>query len=189
MNTISTMQLNTLDTLFQEKERELKNTIGNLQLNEVKTDAATDVTISRIKRDILLTPVTIGEPKITGNNQITKEVPAHYQNMWGGSQNINVITVSFSFTGSEELFNYRTSGESLSMSSIYLPSYNSIVVEVQLKELSKVEALTMAKSEMRTTFELIKQNNPTVKNWSLKMTDSIEQMVSQKRKELVDFYS
>ena len=80
--------------------------------------------------------------------------------MSSGSQNTNVITVSFPYTGSEVLFKYRSSGGSLSMHNIYLPSYKSIEVEVRLKELDKAVALSMAKSEMATTIELIKQNNP-----------------------------
>lgn len=189
MNVISTMQLHTLDILFMEKNRELKDTIGNLQINEVKTDAAFNATVSRIKRNILLTPVTIGEPKITGNNQITKQVPANYQNFLGGTQNMHVITVSFPCTGSEELFNYRINGGSLPMKNIYLPSYKSISIEVQLKELDKAAALSMAKSEMATTIELISQNNSPAEQWSATTAVLIQQMAEKKRQELIDFYS
>lgn len=47
----------------------------------------------------------------------------------------------------------------------------------------------MAKSEMATTFELIKQNNPAVESWSAKNATTIEHMAEKKRKELIDFYN
>lgn len=189
MNAISTMQLSILDNLFIEKERELKRIIGDLQLIQVKSDSAFDATLNRIKNSILLSPVIIGEPKITGNRQITKQVPPNYQNMWGGPQNRNVISISFPFTGSEELFNHRAGGQSLAMNRIYLPSYRSIDIEVELKDLDKSAALSMATAEIATTRELINQNNPVVENWSIKMIPIIEQMAANKRKELIDFYS
>ncbi|MGI8636062.1 MAG: hypothetical protein ACR2KZ_11740, partial [Segetibacter sp.] len=88
-------------------------------------------------------------------------MPPNYNNLWGGPQTIQVITVEFPYTGSEELFNYRT-GESLSMGHIYEPSYRAISVEVQLPQLNKEQALSKAKQEMSITFELIRQNNPNI---------------------------
>ena len=38
MNTKSTMQLGSLDGLFVEKDKELKQIIGNLQIGEAKDD-------------------------------------------------------------------------------------------------------------------------------------------------------
>ena len=188
MPSISTMQLQVLSNLFMEKEKELKQAVGDLQLNDVKEDSNFKKTVQQIKKQILLQPVTIGEPKITGNQQTTRQVPPNYQNLWGGAQNINVITVEFPCAGSEELFSYRT-GESLTIARVYQPSYKSISVEVQLLELNKEQALTKAREEMTTTFELIKQNNPVIERWSAQMEPQVEAALEKKRKELFDFYS
>lgn len=189
MNTKTIMQLHSLDGLFAEKERELKETIGNLQIGEVKDDNKFTATVKRIKQQILLTPVTIGEPKITGNEQTTRQVPYEHQGMLGPTQSINIITVEFSYTGSRELFDYRSGSGSLTMRRIYEPSYNTIPVEVELKELDKATALSNAKDEMATTLQLIKLNNPDVERWAATQSVLIEQMADKKRKELLDFYS
>ena len=183
------MQLSSLSGLFVDRERELKQLIANLQINEVKDDNKFTATINRIKQQLLLTPVSIGEPKITGNQAKTQQVPPNYQNMWGGQRTMNVITVEFPFTGSAELFNYRSNGGSLSMHNIYLPSYNSISLDVQLAELNKEKALAKAKEEMATTLEVINQNNPDAERWSATQSVLIEQMADKKRKELLAFYS
>ncbi len=75
------------------------------------------------------------------------------------------------------------------MLEIYQPSYHTIPVEVQLKELDKTKALAEAKHEMATTFELIKQNNPDAEKWSAQVAVTVEQMADKKRKELLDLYS
>lgn len=82
-----------------------------------------------------------------------------------------------------------TSGGSLSMHNIYLPSYNSISLDVQLAELNKEKALAKAKEEMATTLEVINQNNPDAERWSATLSALIEQMADKKRKELLAFYS
>ncbi|MEO7044793.1 MAG: hypothetical protein ABI091_05760, partial [Ferruginibacter sp.] len=78
MNPISTMQLSSLSGLFAEREKELKQLIANLQINEVKDDNKFTATIKRIKQQLLLTPVSIGEPRITGNQAKTQQVPPNY---------------------------------------------------------------------------------------------------------------
>ena len=72
MNQISTMSLNTLTSLFQQKEATLKHLLGDLQLHDVIDNNAFSRTLSEIKRQVLLDPVTIGTPKIMGSNQATQ---------------------------------------------------------------------------------------------------------------------
>ena len=184
----STFQLQTIRSLFDAKETELKDSIGNLQIGEVKEVNKFTATVKRIKREILLTPVKIGKPKITAHEQVTKPVPQQYQGMWGRSRTVNVIKVQFPYTGSRELFDYRT-GESLAMGTIYEPSGGTITVDVELQQLDKAAAISKAKEEMAITFKLIEQNNSDAEQWSAIQTPLIEQMADKKRKELLDFYS
>jgi hypothetical protein len=189
MNTISTVQLSTLDNLFLSKENEVKDTIANLTVNEVKEDARFTATVQRIKDQTKLTPVVIGEPKITDNNTITRNVAPNFQDMWGGQRKFEVVTVEFPFTGSEELFNFRASGIALTMGSVYLPSYNTISIDVQLQQLNKDVALNSANSEIALTKELIKQNNPFAEQWNNKINATIDTLAEQRRKQLLELYS
>lgn len=190
MNRTTLMQLTSLSNLFTDKQNLLKQTIGNLPLNAIKDDARFKATIARIKTDILLSPVTIGEPKIKSNRQETKKVSPNYQQMWGGQQTVNIITVEFPYTGSSELFKYRGSGGSLILDYIYLPSGSaSIYIDIELEALNKEVALTAASKEIANTINLININNPQVESWSATQSVLIEQMAEQKRKELIELYS
>jgi hypothetical protein len=186
---INTMELHTLDNLFQLRERELRALIGNLQLEMVRDDKRFEATIGNIKEQILLTPATIGEASIHGNRQEARQVRPNYQMMWGGQQDINIVTVNFSVSGSDELFEYRASGSQLTVTSVYTPDYGSISIDIEVPVLDKAQALAKANEEIKTTRTLIEQNNPVVQAWSQRMSQQIESMATQKRKELMDFYS
>jgi hypothetical protein len=189
MAILHTMQLHVLDVLFQQREKEVKQLIGNLQINEVKDDKTFEKTVNRIKAQTALTPVTIGEPKIEGNRQETRQVGPNYQQLWGGERAVNIVTVSFPVTGSHELFEYRASGGSLTMRNIYTPDYNSISMEIQVAALDKAQVLAQANDEISTTKELIAQNNPQAEAWTSRISAQIDSLAAQKRKELIDFYS
>lgn len=66
MYAIYSTQLSVLDVLFREREKQLKQAINDLQLRNVNDDDRFKAAVDRIKQQILLEPVTIGEPKITG---------------------------------------------------------------------------------------------------------------------------
>jgi hypothetical protein len=183
------MQLHTLDNLFQARERELKELIGNLQIDEVREDKRFKAKVAEIKAQVLLKPVTIGQPKIEGNRQETRKVPPNYQMMWGGQQAVNIVTVSFPITGSSDLFEYRASGASLTMSNIYAPEYNSITLDIEVPALDKAQVLATANKELETTRSLILQNNPIAEVWSERIDQKTDTMAAEKRKELMDFYS
>lgn len=183
MNYKYSMDASVLDNLFIEKKKTLKRMIGNLQIDNVKSDTRFASTVNSIKQAVLLKPVTIGEPRITGNHQKERQVSAHYQNMWGGSQMVNVITVEFSYTGSSELFSYRVSNQSLTVDRIYNPFYNTI--EVKVSQLDKNQALSEAKNKLATTKQLIQQNNSVVEQWSANMENRIQTLAEEKRTDRV----
>lgn len=186
--TLPITQLYSIDNLFSERKKQIVEYLNNLKLVSIKDDNAFRSTMVRIKNSFLLEPVTIGEPKITGNRPLTKQMPPHYQNLWGGPQTFNQITVSFPYTGSSEVFSYRANG-SLVISIFYLPSGSSIEVDVLLPQLNKEQALSNARKEMAATIELIKLNNPSVEAWSANMSTFIEEQAVIKRKELLELYS
>jgi len=109
------MQLSIIDNLFRAKDQQLKQTAGNLQIRDVKDDNQFASTVQRIKQQVLLTPIVFGEPKISGHYQTTRQVPAHFQNPWGGTQEVFIVTVDFPFTGSYELLSYSPNGVQVPM--------------------------------------------------------------------------
>lgn len=186
---LSTMQLTAIANLFNEKEKQLSEYIGNLSLDDVKEESRFKKSIADIKEYILLKSVEIGEPKITNNRQITRPVPENQQIFYGKEIQRQAITVSYPYSGSDEVFQFRSLEGAFPIASIYTPSYNTIDVEVELQSLDKTEALNKANEEMKTTFLLIEKNNPAIESWSNNMAHRIEELADQKRKELLEFYS
>lgn len=187
------MQLQINSALFTKKQKEFELIAGNLRINEVKEDADFQKTINRVKNSILLNSVTFQEPTITGHQQVEKQFPPDYQNMWGGARQINIISVEFRFEGSTELFNYSPNGLSFGSSSnmrIFQPNYgNSITIEIELATLDKNTALNSARAQMEMTFSVINGNNQQAEQWNRTMEATIESTLIEKRKELLEFYS
>ena len=179
--------------LFENKRKRIQQLVGDLRIDEVREDGPLKSTIQRIKNMVLLKPVTFQEPKITDNYTTQKTLPPTYENPRGGPRQINVITVRFNFDGSSELFNFVPNGIAFSSSSnnlIYQPDYsNNIDVKIELLTLDKNSTLDAAKAQMELTFSVIEGNNLQAKQFNASVEPSIEQMVADKRKELIDFYS
>lgn len=189
---LSPMQLRINSELFSSKQKELQQIVGNLNIKDVKEDEQFEKTTQRAKNSILLKPVTFQEPTIKGHYQTEKSFPPNYQNMWGGSRQINVITVEFKFEGSPELFAYSPNGLSFGSSSnmrVFQPDYgNSITVDVELATLDKNAALSTAKGQMEMTFGVINGNNQQIQQWNQSIEVAIENALAAKRKELIEFY-
>ncbi len=186
---IPTHNLSIIDNLYKTKEQELKQIVGNLQLSDVKEDGAFEATVKRIKKQILFTPVEFGEPSIAHHNSTTRQVEPNYQQMWGGTQEVLIVTVEFSFTGSTELFSAMPSNVGLSMGNVFQPYGSPISVEVTLTKLDKNAAIQEAKQQMATTFAVIEANNKQATTWSTSKEAIIDSLLEQKRKEIIDFYS
>lgn len=182
------MQLKSISTLFDNKERELKKIVENLEYKQIKTDIAFNETIKSLEKKFILEKVEIGEPKIINHRVEERATPPNYRNLYGGPQQFNIVSVAFPCKGSRELFEYRGTG-SLTIAQIYPPDGDQIVIEVILDKLDKAAATTGAMSEIRTTKELIKMNNPEIENWSKAMKSKIREILNSKRVELKEFYS
>lgn len=191
MNGLLPSQLKSSHYLFQEKEGLLKERINNLQPNDVK-DANFDKTLSRIKKEVLLTPVSFSEPKILDHRTEQRQMPGNYQNPFSHNKQITTVSVDFPFEGSEELFRYAPNGYRFGGSStrVYQPDYgNSITIDVEVDQLDKDLVLSKARQQMDTTFSLIKQINPSVESWSNTKEPQIEAALKNKKSELGNFYS
>lgn len=189
MGITHTMQISVLDNLFQHRERQVRDAIGNLSINDVKQDSKFQATVNRIKSQAILSPATIGEPVIEANRQEIRKVSPNYQMMFGGEQAIQIVTVRFPVTGSRELFEYRANGGSLTIANIYTPDYDSISLDVEVPVLDKEQVLAVATREISTTRALIAQNNPQAEAWSQRISIQIDSMTDAKRRELLNFYN
>ena len=190
MNGLSPMQLQMISYLFQAKEQQLNDTLGNLKPNDL-TDSNFEQTLSRIKKSILLTPVTFEEPKILDHRSEERQMQGNYQNPFSHHRQVITATVQFPFEGSAELFEYMPDGFAFGGSStrVYQPDYgNSITIDVEVDSLDKELVLSKARKQMDTTFSLIKQINPTAENWSKTKEPQIDSKLKTKKEELDNFY-
>lgn len=191
MNSIFPSNLKSISYLFEEKSQLLKSLINNLKPNDVK-DGYYDQTLDRIKKEVLLTPVTIGEPKIIDHRSEVRQMPANYMNPFPHKKDVTTVSVQFPFEGSRELFSYSPSGYSYSSSStgVYQPSSkDSILITVEVDALDKEVTLSKARQQMETTFSLIRQINPSAENWTKSQEPMIEEMLQNRKSELDNFYS
>jgi hypothetical protein len=177
--------------LFEEKRKQLQQLVGNLQLKDVKEDAAFQTTTQRVKSQLQLTPISFEEPVIKTHRQEQKSHGATFDNPRPHQKTVDIVTVDFPFTGSTELFNYSPSGHSISSSDtkVYQPGYGrTITLEVEVPQLDREAVIAKAKGMMQTTFSLINQANPHAEQWSLQMDGQIEAALQEKRTELLNFY-
>lgn len=190
MHYLTIPNLQFIDFLFQERKKTLNELVAALQINDVKEDVCFVKTVERIKKQILLTPVTFGEPTISDQYETTRDVPPNSQQMWGGQQKVFNVTVDFPFTGSNELFENAPNNVSYGGSSmrVYQPGYNSVPIEVQITQLDKKIALSEAKRMMETTINMIAKSNPQVTQWNTSIEPVIDGMLNKKREELINFY-
>jgi len=191
MNTFtSPRNLQNLSELKKERESMINFLINNLKLIDVKENKTFDYTTQEIKKKILLTPVTIGEPSLV-DYKFEERPLTQIQMLNGGNPNHYLHKIIFIFTGSADLFHYTPeSGFSFTSSDhgIIEPEANALWVEVDLPELNPNQALAEARQLLRMNFEFIEKNNASIKQW-LKVTEKrIDEQLQQKRIELINLF-
>lgn len=181
-------QLPVIDDLFRERNQQFVTVLKNLKLKDVETDEALAKTSERIKQDILLSPVHIGEPRIIDNFQETRPIPAHI-GLGSTLREVEVVVVNFPFKGSSEIFGYIAAGVTYVDRGVAQPENNELNVEVELGRLDKEEALSQARKTMENTLSIINQNNPHVLAWHDGFIIRLGMELKRRQKELLDLYS
>ena len=187
---MSMFNLQPIYLLFQKKEKELQVLIGNLQLDQVKSPELFELNVNRIKKSIILTPLSISEPLIISHRQEDRNISPHYNNPMRSGNSI-LVSLQYLCSGSIELFNYSPSTYTFSTSStrIFQPDYGSqISIEVEVPQLDKEIVLARAHRMMETTLSHINQVNPEAKNWSEGIIPTVDRLTQEKQKEILDFY-
>ncbi|WP_417369221.1 hypothetical protein [Flavobacterium beibuense] len=160
-----------LSDLFQEKIREIPSLINNLKYRDIGDDASFNESTKKIKNEILLSPVIIGEPKF-----VDYEYERNY-----------IHEISFPYEGDRELFSYTPDNFSYLSSDhgIIVPTYDdSITIYVELSEISPKKAVDEAKSLMRLTIDLAEKNYEAISNWNYAIEKRIDNDLEEKRNEL-----
>ncbi|MBN9299831.1 MAG: hypothetical protein J0I41_22705 [Filimonas sp.] len=175
-----------LTTIKQRREASITTHINNLQLRDVKDDAVFAQTSSRIIGDVVFKKVEIGEPKV-GEHRYHESPPSIQQQMLGLSRSHYIFPVEFPFTGDRELFEYNPDSFSWSSSEhgLILPSYDRLVVYVDIPELDPEKAKLMARNLLSMTFQFVNSNNASIELWSNHITEFIKQKLKDKRAELI----
>ncbi len=106
-----------INYVLSERENNIKEAINKLKLHDVKEDSTFDRTKQKLKDDLKFEEATIGDPKIIDYESIEKNFGSSYENPFGGRRTVNIITISFPVTGSEELFSLKPMNFTFSLSS------------------------------------------------------------------------
>lgn len=185
-----TVELPVISVLFKERMNKLSDISSRLSINDVQDDDDFSRVIENAKREVLLRPVTMSEPKIIADRQEKRQLPPGVHNMWGGPTQIHIITVGFPFDGSSELFSYMPEGIAVGGSEmrVYQPSGDMVLVDVELAKLEKFAAIGEAKSKMSTTKSAVKGNSDQAGEWNKKTVLTIVRTLEARRKELIDLY-
>jgi hypothetical protein len=182
-------ELKRIHYLFQDKTSECKALIDSLTITEVKDANVFETTKERLKQQILLKPVHILEPKIIGDRTETRNLTFEQQ-VQGALREVKILTVSYPFEGSRELFNYTPmNGFSYSDPTVFEPSGNCVEIDVALPSIDKAAALNEAKNKFSLTISIITQNNTAAAEWSKSMEGRIDSELDKRREELVGLYA
>ena len=180
--------LEPLSTLLANRSSTLKRTISNLKKEDLEKDSALRSTIDSLKKNTLLNEVVFKEPKIENHEIIPKKYPNNPEYR-GAVINEYHVTVVFPFKGSEELFYHIGEGERFASGTIYEPIGSNVTIGVNVRELDKGQVFSSAREKMKPTFDIIKINNSKIKDWNEKTNTMIEELLTEQRKKVIDFYS
>jgi hypothetical protein len=190
-NFTSPYNLPFLSELKSQREKMINNLINNLKIGDVKDDKKFEQTTLRVKRQILLTPVQIGEPKFTDYEYEERQLSMQQQLVGVGGRHHYIHKISFPFTGDSELFSHiPENGFTYSSSDhgLILPDSNAIEVEVDLPELNPQKAIAEARNLLSMTLQFVNSNNATIQTWSVAVGQRIDEQLKQKRAELIKLF-
>ena len=181
-NFISPHNLPLITDYLVRRENALDSHIAELTLEELGEIADAEREKSRIEREILLNPVTLGEIELDGCQ------PETIQNMESNSPTQFTHKVVIPFSGDKVLFTCSPIGgvrRSNNNPMIIIPLKNKIIINIGLDEYNPPLASETAKGFMKETLSLIKRNNDTVIEWNQQMIEIIAKRVDQKREHLI----
>lgn len=173
-----------------QREANINLLIKNLEIGDVKDDTKFAQTATRIKNSVLLKKVVIGEPKCVDHEYEQRPLSMQQQLIDCISDHY-IHEIEFPFTGDTELFDHTPeSGFSYSSSDhgLILPNYNKLTVYVDLQKLNPSSAIAEARNLLSMTMQFVNANNASVDNWTINVSQRIDQQLQQKREELIKLF-
>ena len=178
-------------TFLDQKEKSINSIINNLKISDVKDDSQFNITRLSIKDAIIPKPVKFAEPAVI--NHTYEEIQLTFQQQVAGGlrKDHYYHEIKFPFTGSIELFSYSAGGYSYSSSDLGLiaPNYNSVTIFIDLPELDPKQAIANARTTAGLTLRLVEDNNSSLDRWTSGINQKIDDLLDQKRKELIKKFS
>lgn len=186
---VSPQRMPLITDLLQKRESKINTLINNLKIEDVKDNTAFDRTTLRIKREVLLSEVVIGEGKFI-NHEYQEITLNFHQQVSGGSKNHYYHEISFPFTGSRELLTYRpVEFEFFSNSrGLIEPNSADLTVYVDMPELNPSKAIEQAGVILSMTTQFARKNNTVVKSWVEVVEKHIDAELIKKREQLIKLF-
>ncbi len=180
-----------MSELKRQRESGINALVNNLKIGDVKDETKFNQTATRIKNSILLKKVEFGDPRFVDHEFEEIALTMHQQLIGGVSRNHYFHEIEFPFTGSTELFDHTPeNGFSFSSSDrgLILPNSNNLTVYVDLPELNPNGAIAAAKNLLTMTMQFVNNNNSSVESWTVVISQRIDELLKQKREELIKLF-
>jgi hypothetical protein len=179
-----------LADLLLQRENQMKELIGDMKYDDVKTDLIYEKTKANIAGSTLFQEIAFGDSSLIDHDSITR--PLSFEEQVLGTNPTSVYhRIRVEFTGSTELATHRPDsyGYSSSDRGILTPEDDEhFEVIVKLNTLNKDQALKSASHQLNLTRSLIDSNNEVVKTWNVKMLEILSKLADEQRKKLTDAY-
>lgn len=185
-NFISPHNLPLISAFLRRRETNIAILINSLTLIDVHDEFMFRSTLSRIKAEILVEPVELGEIEYAEYELQTNKSKANKENKKNDKFFIHQIIVPY--TGDKAIFCYTPEeGYTLidpSQVSI-IPLSKCLVINIGLTELNPELAIAEAKALMNLTIQFIEKNNVTVQKWNHATEQLIKEKLKEKRDQLI----
>jgi hypothetical protein len=158
-------------TYSQELEQKVSSTIQSankeyiLNIDEEEYITYLEDKYKLVPLEIDITSEHIAEPIIKKEQRSSRE--------WGGSYNVDVyyFKISYSYTGSKELFSISPSSKTITSYNICLESDNTISFVIQLTQLEEDSFIRAKNDAYSSAFTNISNINRFVMNWNNRLRD------------------
>ena len=187
---VSHYNIPSLSQLTSQRIQSISPLINKLKFKEVEEDKIFEETKQRIKKAVLLVPLTIEEPVFEDYDY--EEIPLKFeQQIFGNvSKDHYYHTVTYKYTGDKELFMHTPDNFSYYSSDhgVIEPSRNTIKVIVDLQEINPEKSKDEANKLFRLTKNIGETNSSTIKPWNIAVEKRIDEELEAKRNELFKIF-
>ncbi|MFZ4455121.1 MAG: hypothetical protein ACOYOT_02770 [Bacteroidales bacterium] len=180
-NFISPHNLPLISDYLTRRETSIASLIGELSLSDLATTSDVEREKVRIEKEILLTPVELGEIEFIACETL-KSGSLQKENETAKVNNQFTHRLSIPFIGDKVLFTCSPVG-GVSKSPkpvVIIPIKNTIIINIALNEYNPQLAIHSAMEQMGETLDLLEKNNSTAIEWNKKAKQQISELLRAK---------